>query len=208
MNGLRRLFGDPLNAALSLGVLAAVALVPACRSSAGGAERPVFQPDTAACGPPRSGACWGVVAKGSLHPARRYPADALAPAAGRRADRRQLAGGGPRPASVGGWRPCWSCRRWQCPSSAAASPGWPRCPPSCGAACPHPAADRGGMAGALPSASRWPTDALAPAGAARPAHRLRGAGPGHSAGRGAFVASFLLPLFFPTAWPSTCCGGC
>ena len=48
MNGLRRLFGDPLNAALSLGVLAAAAaLLPALVRW--GLLEAVFQPDTAAC---------------------------------------------------------------------------------------------------------------------------------------------------------------
>lgn len=78
MNGLRRLFGDPLNAALSLGVLAAAAaLLPALVRW--GLLEAVFQPDTAACEAAQGrGACWGVVAeKARFILLGRYPADAL-----------------------------------------------------------------------------------------------------------------------------------
>lgn len=75
---LRRLFGDPLNAMLSLGVLAAalVCLPPLVRW---GLVNAVLQPDPAACEALQGrGACWGVVAeKARLIVLGRYPADAL-----------------------------------------------------------------------------------------------------------------------------------
>ena len=58
---LRQLFGDPLNAMLSLGVLA-VALVCLPPLIRWGLVNAVFQPDPAACEAAQGqGACWGVV---------------------------------------------------------------------------------------------------------------------------------------------------
>jgi general L-amino acid transport system permease protein len=75
---LRQLFGDPLNAMLSLGVLA-VALVCLPPLIRWGLVNAVFQPDPAACEAVQGqGACWGVVTeKARFILLGRYPAEAL-----------------------------------------------------------------------------------------------------------------------------------
>ena len=86
--------------------------------------------------------------------------------------------------------------------------GLRQCPPSCGAVPLTLLLTAGGMARRAASwASRWPTGGDA-AGAARPAHRLRGAGARDFAIAALFVASFIAAVLSGRYGARHCCGGC